>query len=106
MLGDFVECEFHKTLGEKIGLGDPIGWIEGFKAISDVYNVIDGTFIEFNSELPSHPQYLDRDPYDAGWLYIAEGTPDPLVSDYLGYVNRLDIAIDRILSQESEQKSC
>jgi hypothetical protein len=50
---------------------------------------------------------MDRDPYDRGWLYIARGTPDERVVDSQGYVAALDVAIDRILSQEQqEQKKC
>jgi glycine cleavage system H lipoate-binding protein len=69
--------------------------------------VIDGDFVESNAELASNPQFMDRDPYDRGWLYIARGKPDSRVVDCQGYVEALDLAIDRILSQEQEQqKKC
>jgi glycine cleavage system H protein len=107
MLGDFVECEFKKNAGDRIEVGLPLGWIEGFKAVSDLYSVIDGDFVESNVELASNPQFMDRDPYDRGWLYIARGKPDSRVVDCQGYVEALDLAIDRILSQEQEQqKKC
>ncbi len=107
MLGDFVECEFKKNAGDGIEVGLPLGWIEGFKAVSDLYSVINGDFVESNAELANNPQFMDRDPYDRGWLYIARGKPDSRVVDCQGYVEALDLAIDRILSQEQEQqKKC
>ncbi|MCY3006009.1 MAG: glycine cleavage system protein H [Planctomycetota bacterium] len=107
MLGDFVECEFQKSASDNIDIGLPLGWIEGFKAVSDIYSVIEGEFVESNVELAGNPQFMDRDPYDRGWLYIARGKPDSRVVDCQGYVEALDLAIDRILSQEQEQqKKC
>ena len=107
MLGDFVECEFQKNAGDRIEPGMPLGWIEGFKAVSDLYSVIEGEFVEFNSLLATNPTFLDRDPYDRGWLYMARGTPDKRVVDCQGYIAALDVAIERILSQEQqEEKKC
>jgi len=66
-----------------------------------------GEFVEFNKDLAANPSFMDRDPYDRGWLYIARGKPDVRVVDCPGYVSALDLAIDRILSQEQEQpKKC
>ncbi|MEI6526989.1 MAG: glycine cleavage system protein H [Planctomycetota bacterium] len=107
MLGDFVECEFQKKGGDAIEPGMALGWIEGFKAVSDIYSVMQGEFVEFNKDLAANPSFMDRDPYDRGWLYIARGKPDVRVVDCPGYVSALDLAIDRILSQEQEQpKKC
>ena len=107
MLGDFVECEFQKNGGDAIEPGMALGWIEGFKAVSDIYSVMQGEFVEFNKDLAANPSFMDRDPYDRGWLYIARGKPDVRVVDCPGYVSALDLAIDRILSQEQEQpKKC
>ncbi len=107
MLGDFVECEFTAELQSPIELGQSIGWIEGFKALSDIYSVIDGKLIESNEALKTNPGFMDRDPYDRGWLFIARGVPDPRIVDAEGYESLLDIAIDRILSQEEQEgKKC
>lgn len=107
MLGDFVECEFTSEVQSAIELGQSIGWIEGFKALSDIYSVIDGTLIEPNDSLKTNPSWMDRDPYDRGWLFIARGVPDRRIVDAEGYASLLDIAIDRILSQEEQEgKKC
>jgi len=107
MLGDFVECEFNTEPQSRIELGQSIGWIEGFKALSDIYSVIDGVLVESNEALKTNPGIMDRDPYDRGWLFLARGVPDPRIVDAEGYASLLDIAIDRILSQEEQEgKKC
>lgn len=107
MLGDFVECEFTTELTSSIELGQSIGWIEGFKALSDIYSVINGVLVESNEGLKMNPGWMDRDPYGRGWLFIARGVPDPRIVDAEGYESLLDIAIDRILSQEEQEgKKC
>jgi glycine cleavage system H protein len=42
MLGDLVEYHFEVQPGAAVCSGDAIGWIEGFKAVSDVYCAISG----------------------------------------------------------------
>lgn len=102
MLGDFVECEFQVGPDEQVQLGQTIGWIEGFKAVADIFCVIDGSFVTFNSELNSKPELVDKDAYDRGWLFQVRGKPDPTCVDCEGYVALLDRAVDRILSQQGE----
>ena len=107
MLGDLVEFQLEPAEKSETEIGARIGWIEGFKAVSDLYSVIEGEFVEFNSLLATNPTFMDRDPYDRGWLYMARGKPDARVVDCQGYIAALDVAIDRILSQEQqEQKKC
>lgn len=104
MLGDYVESEFPVEKGTSIEWGETLGWIEGFKAIADIYSVVEGEFLEPNTALATQPEWVDKDPYDRGWLYKVRGKPDQRIVDYLGYVQLLDIAIDRILEQEKEQE--
>jgi glycine cleavage system H protein len=102
MLGDFVECEFQVGPDEHVTLGQTIGWVEGFKAIADIFCVVDGTFVGFNSELNTKPELIDKDAYDRGWLFQVRGKPDPTCVDCAGYIELLDRAVDRILSQQGE----
>jgi len=37
MLGEIVEFDFEVSSGGTVAVADVIGWIEGFKALSDVY---------------------------------------------------------------------
>ena len=43
MLGEMVESDYEVKVGEKVEIGEVIGWIEGFKATSDIY-AVEGEF--------------------------------------------------------------
>jgi len=107
MLGDLVEFRLPVTAGQPVELGQTIGSIEGFKAVSDLFCVADGTFLGGNAELEQDPTLLDRDPYDRGWLYQVRGQPNPSAMDVAGYVQFLDTVIDRMLGEQQQRsKQC
>jgi len=97
MLGDLVEYEFTPAQGMRIEVGQKIGWVEGFKAVSDLYCVAEGEFLGPNPELASDITLADHDPYHRGWLYRIRGTPDPKASDVQGYIAVLDATIDKMI---------
>ena len=68
MLGDLVEHGFNVQTGESISIGQAIGWVEGFKAISDVYAVAKGEFVGGNPLLSEDMSLVDSSGYDEGWL--------------------------------------
>jgi glycine cleavage system H protein len=105
MLGDFVECEFRVSPGECVSVGESIGWIEGFKALSDIYCVADGAFLARNGDLDATPTVVDTDPYDRGWLYEVRGEPAENTTDVGGYVAHLDLTIDRMLAAEKAHQN-
>src|SRR5688572_33254531 len=72
MLGDLVDQAFDTPEGAPIHPGKIIGWIEGFKAISDIYCVIEGVFCGGNPSLQGQLEEINRSPYGAGWLYRAK----------------------------------
>ncbi len=96
MLGEVVEFGFEVEPGGAVELGAVIGWMEGFKASTDLYSVVDGTFVAANPGLTEHPERAHADPYGEGWIYRVSGTPDPESVDAQGYAAILDRAIDRI----------
>jgi glycine cleavage system H protein len=98
MLGDIVEYQLEPTAGSKVAIGDKIGWIEGFKAVSDIFSVAEGVFSGVNSELREDITLLESDPYGRGWLYSVAGRPEPDGVDVHGYVSILDATIDKMLS--------
>jgi glycine cleavage system H protein len=104
MLGDFVECEFTVSAGDPIRVGETIGWIEGFKAVSDVFAVVSGQWLEWNAELNQNPTLVDRDPYDRGWLYAVRGDRAQNSTDVNGYIAHLDRTIDRIIASQHAQE--
>jgi glycine cleavage system H protein len=101
MLGDLVEYGFEVKDAQAVELGDIIGWIEAFKATTDVYCVGTGTFVRGNPVLETDPRRFDLDPYNEGWLYELRGTPDPNAVDAKGYTRLLDLAIDKIQGKEA-----
>jgi glycine cleavage system H protein len=103
MLGDLVDHGFDTPPGTPIVPGQILGWVEGFKAISDLYGVIQGTFTGGNPALKEQLELLSKDPFGKGWLYAAEGQPDPDAMDVHAYSALLDKTIDRILEKQSGQ---
>ena len=101
MLGDLVEHGFEVKPDAPIELGETIGWIEAFKAMTDVYCVGTGQFDGGNPLLETTPRKFDIDPYNEGWLYAFRGAPDPNAVDAAGYSKLLDSAIDKIQGKEA-----
>ncbi len=100
MLGDIVDHQWEKSPGAPVQSGEIIGAIEGFKAISDIYCVADGTFLSGNMTLAHQIELVGADPYGAGWLYTIEGTPDAKCTDVDAYRRLLDTTIDRLLEKQ------
>jgi glycine cleavage system H protein len=100
MLGEIVEHEFQVEVGAPVESGQIIGWIEGFKAISDIYSVAEGKFAGGNPALTEKIELLGKEPYEAGWLYAIEGKPDSRCTDVHGYVSLLDATIDKMLEKQ------
>jgi glycine cleavage system H protein len=96
MLGDLVEHGWEAAPGDRLDLGETVGWIEAFKATTDVFAVGTGEFAGGNPALEADPTLFDKDPYGAGWLYEFRGAPDPNTVDAEGYTALLDLAIDKI----------
>ena len=103
MLGDLVDQAFDVPVGTAVQPGTIIGWIEGFKAISDIYCIVNGVFGGGNPSLKGNLDQINTSPYDAGWLYRAIGEPDQNCMPALDYVNLLNATIDRMLSQQKDQ---
>ncbi len=99
MLGEIVEHEFQVEAGAPIASGQIIGWIEGFKAISDIYCIAEGKFAGGNPMLTERIELLGKEPYNAGWLYAIEGKPDSRCVDVHGYASFLDATIDKMLEK-------
>lgn len=100
MLGDLVDQAFETPPGTPVRPGQILGWVEGFKAISDVYCVIDGVFHGGNPALKGKLSQINDAPYGEGWLYRAAGEPDRNCIPALEYVDLLNTTIDRMLEQQ------
>jgi len=102
MLGDIVEQGFGIAPGDPVTPGQAIGWVEGFKALTDLYCVIEGEFVGANPAISQDITLTDSDPYGAGWLYEVRGTPDPGATDVHGYAAMLDLTIDKMREKTGE----
>lgn len=99
MLGDFVELGWEREAGASIAVGDHIGWVEGFKAISELYAVAGGEFLGGNPALDHETELVDSQTYGGGWLYRVRGEGEPDRLDVHGYAAFLDATIDRMKGQ-------
>jgi len=103
MLGEIVEYGFEVKPEDPVVVGQIIGWLEGFKASSDLYCVVAGRFQAPNPELKNKADLVHADPYEGGWLYHAFGQPDGAAMDVNGYTAVLDRAIDKIQGEEHHE---
>lgn len=104
MLGEAVEMNFEVKPGSAIETGQPIGWIEGFKAVTDLYAPFSGRFEGANPALEKEIKLIQTDPAGKGWLYELRGTPGKDCLEVPGYVAVLDATIDKMLGQRHEPK--
>lgn len=101
MLGEMVDCDYETVKGAQVKLGDVIGWLEGFKATTDIYSVANGEFLGSNPELQKDPELFFKKPYVDGWLYSVEGEMDPEAMDVEAYANYLDETIEKMQGAEA-----
>ena len=104
MLGDMVDHGFEVRTSAAIEPGQILGWVEGFKAISDVYGFCGGEFTGTNPELQTNIALINKKPYAEGWLYEAHGTLDDKCVDAEGYAAILNQTIDKMLEQQKAQE--
>lgn len=60
--------------GDELEQDDSFGSIEARKTVAELYAPLSGTVIEVNTELGNAPEFVNDDPYDAGWLVVIEVT--------------------------------
>lgn len=81
-LGDIVFVEV-ETIDEELDKGEAFGTIEAVKTVSDMFMPIAGTVIEFNEELESDPEVINKDPYEGGWIVKIQITDKSELDDLL-----------------------
>ncbi len=71
-----------------VSADSPIGEVESVKATSEIFSCIAGQVIETNAKLADHPELINDDAFDGGWLVkIKADSLEPLESllDAKGY---------------------
>ena len=91
-LGDIVYIELPWESGQQIAQEEKFGDIESVKATSELVSPIAGEVVKTNEKLKDHPEYINDDPYDEGWMLVVKLT-DPAQLDSLmsaeQYLNHL-----------------
>ena len=105
MLGELVDVQFDREPGTPVRPGDVLGTVEGFKAVSELFCVGQGSFVGGNPALRTDLEALAQDPYSRGWLYEFEGEPDARCMDMDGYRALLDATIDRLLEKQKAEEA-
>ena len=100
MLGEMVDHGFEVEAGTAVAPGQIVGWVEGFKAISDLFCIGAGEFLGRNEALKENIKLISKEPYTSGWLYEIQGQLDEKCMDVEAYRDLLDKTIDRILAQQ------
>src|ERR1039457_4464766 len=81
----FVELP---AVGRKVKAGEACAVVESVKTASDIYSPVSGEITAVNAQLTQHPEFVNSDPYGAGWFFQVKlaqaGEMDSLltVADY------------------------
>jgi glycine cleavage system H protein len=70
-LGDIVFVELPEVGASAIA-GESMGSIESVKTVSELYCPVTGKVTLVNEALIDQPEYLNSEPYDAGWIVEVE----------------------------------
>ena len=100
MLGEIVDYNFETPAQAPVRPGQVLGWVEGFKAISDLICVGQGLFDGGNPALRNDIELISRATYTDGWLYEIIGELDAECLDVQGYVDHLKMTIEKLLEQQ------
>jgi glycine cleavage system H protein len=66
-LGDVVFVELPEA-GTKLDQSQKMGEVESVKAVSDLFTPLTGDVAEVNPALVDHPELINDDPHDKGWM--------------------------------------
>ncbi|MEM8933803.1 MAG: glycine cleavage system protein H [Acidobacteriota bacterium] len=103
MLGEIVEFDIERAAGNTLAVGEVIGWVEGMKAVTDLFCVADGELVGVNADALGDPERVCKDPYGTGWLYAVRGTPDERTTDVEAYLRQLGETLDNMQEQPWRQ---
>jgi glycine cleavage system H protein len=67
-LGDIVYLELSLAAGQDLALEGKFGDIESVKATSELVSPISGDIVATNEALREHPELINDDPYNRGWM--------------------------------------
>ena len=81
-LSDIVFVDLPEV-GSQIEAGMPFGVVESVKAVSDLLAPVGGEGIQVNEELEEHPELVNEEPYERGWIIEIRTADSGAASDLL-----------------------
>jgi len=66
-LGELVYVE-SSSIGKEVNAHEIFGTVEAVKTTSDLFLPVKATILELNADLDKNPNYINEDPYGAGWI--------------------------------------
>jgi len=70
-LSDVVYVDL-PDIGTAVGQSEPCCSIEAIGSVADLRAPIDGTIVDINMDLESHPEWVNEHPYVDGWIVRIE----------------------------------
>jgi len=74
-ISDYAQCQLKDVVyvempevGSEFKKGESIGVVESVKTVADIYSPVSGKVVETNLALKDHPQYINEDPFEKGWI--------------------------------------
>ncbi len=55
-------------IGSSLDAGNAVGEVESVKATSEVFTAVSGKVVEVNEALVDHPELINDDAFDEGWM--------------------------------------
>jgi glycine cleavage system H protein len=59
-------------IGSEFKKGESIGVVESVKTVADIFTPVTGKVVETNLTLKDHPEFINVDPYEKGWIIKME----------------------------------
>ena len=66
-LSDITYVELPEV-GKTVDMGDAVGEVESVKATSEIFTALSGKITEVNASLSDHPELLNDDAFEEGWI--------------------------------------
>jgi glycine cleavage system H protein len=82
-LGDIVYIELPWESGQTLAGEEKFGDLESVKATSELVAPLSGSIVGANQELKEHPEYINDDPYEKGWMVRIKLTDASQLDDLL-----------------------
>ena len=74
-LGEIVYVEL-PDIGAELAVEEEFGSLESVKAVAEVFMPVSGEILEVNEMLEEHPDMVNQNPHESGWLIKVKMTDE------------------------------